>query len=84
MPVIARFYGIVIKMYFSQSEHGAPHFHAVYGEYIGVFDIQTLEMLEGDLPLRARKLVKEWGEHYQQELLRMWNNNDFVRLPGLE
>ena len=29
MPVIARFYGIVIKMYFSQSEHGIPHFHAV-------------------------------------------------------
>lgn len=25
MPVIARFYG-VIKMYFSQSEHGRPHF----------------------------------------------------------
>ena len=33
MPVIARFYGIIIKMYFSQSEHGIPHFHAVYGEF---------------------------------------------------
>ncbi|MEJ5310077.1 MAG: DUF4160 domain-containing protein [Anaerolineae bacterium] len=84
MPVIARFYGIVIKMYFSQSEHGTPHFHAIYGEYVGVFDIQTLEMLEGDLPLRARKLVREWGEHYQQELLRMWTTNEFVQLPGLE
>jgi hypothetical protein len=39
MPVIARFYGIVIKMYFSQSEHGVPHFHAVYGEFNGVFAI---------------------------------------------
>ena len=29
MPVIARFYGIVVKMYFSQSEHGVPHFHAI-------------------------------------------------------
>ena len=37
MPVIARFYGILIKMYFSQSEHGVPHFHAVYGEFNGVF-----------------------------------------------
>ena len=26
MPVIARFYGILIKMYFSQSEHGIPIF----------------------------------------------------------
>jgi hypothetical protein len=29
MPIIARFYGIIIKMYFSYSEHGVPHFHAV-------------------------------------------------------
>ena len=59
MPVITRFYGLVIKMYFSQSEHGIPHFHVVYGEYNAVFDIQTLEMLEGDLPARALRLVKE-------------------------
>jgi len=60
MPVIARFYGILIKMYFSQSEHGIPHFHAIYGEYNAVFAIETLEMLEGDLPSRAQRLVKEW------------------------
>ena len=59
MPVITRFYGILIKMYFS--EHGIPHFHAVYGEYNGVFKIQTLEMIEGDLPLRAQKMVKNWA-----------------------
>jgi hypothetical protein len=84
MPVIARFFGIIIKMYFSQSEHGVPHFHAIYGEYNGVFDIRTLEMLEGDLPGRAQKLVREWGALYQQELLQMWNNNEFKQLPGLE
>ena len=84
MPVIARFYGVIIKMYFSQSEHGVPHFHAIYGEYNAVFDIQTLEMLEGDLPVRAQRLVREWGTQYQQELLRMWNSNEFKRLPGLE
>lgn len=84
MPVIARFYGIAIKMYFSQGEHGIPHFHAIYGEYNAVFNIQTLEMLEGDLPVRAQRLVKEWATQYQQELLRMWNSNEFKRLPGLE
>ena len=84
MPVIARFYGVVIKMYFTQSEHGVPHFHAIYGEYNAVFNIQTLEMLEGDLPLRAQRLVTEWSTQYQQELLRMWNSNEFKRLPGLE
>ena len=84
MPVIARFYGILIKMYFSQSEHGVPHFHAVYGEFVGVFSIETLEMIEGDLPIRSQHLVKEWAAQYQSELLRMWQNNEFKQLPGLE
>lgn len=84
MPVIARFYGIVIKMYFSQSEHGIPHFHAVYGEFNGVFSIENLEMLEGDLPSRAQRLVKEWATLYQSELLHMWQTNKFKQLPGLE
>ena len=57
MPVIARFYGILIKMYFR--EHGVPHFHALYGECNGVFEIESLEMIEGDLPNRAQKMVKE-------------------------
>ncbi|NLD36895.1 MAG: DUF4160 domain-containing protein [Desulfatiglans sp.] len=84
MPVIARFYGILIKMYFSQSEHGIPHFHAVYGEFNGVFNIETLEMIEGDLPLRAQSLVKDWALQYRQELLRMWQTNEYKHLPGLE
>ncbi len=84
MPVIARFYGILIKMYFSQSEHGVPHFHAVYGDFNGVFSIETLDMMEGDLPSRSQKFVKEWAAQYQSELLRMWQNNEFKQLPGLE
>lgn len=84
MPVIARFYGIVIKMYFSQSEHGVPHFHAIYGEFNAVFSIETQEMLEGDLPVRAERLVKEWASQNARELLDMWNRQEFRRLPGLE
>ena len=61
MPVIARFYGIIIKMYFSQSEYGIPHFPAIYGEFDAFFNIETLEMMEGDLPQRAHRLVKEWA-----------------------
>ena len=43
MPVIARFYGIVIKMYFN--DHLSPHFHAIYNEYNGLFHLNSLEML---------------------------------------
>jgi hypothetical protein len=84
MPVIARFYGILIKMYFSQSEHGIPHFHAIYAEHNAVFAIETLEMMEGDLPGRAERLVKEWATQYQGELLEMWKHQEFKQLPGLE
>ncbi len=81
MPVIARFYGIIIKMYFNN--HFPPHFHAAYGEYIGVFDINSIEMIEGDLPPRAIKLVKEWAEKYKNELLEIWDKQEFRRLPDL-
>ena len=82
MPLVSRFYGIVIKLYFR--EHGVPHFHALYGEHNAVFAIDTLEMLEGDLPNRARRLVTEWAQQYQDDLRRMWQTQEFVQLPGLE
>ncbi len=82
MPAIARFYGIVIKMFFS--EHGVPHFHAVYGEFVGVFVISNLEMIEGDLPARAQRLVRDWAEQHQSALQQMWNTKEFVQLPGID
>ena len=83
MPVIARFYGIVIKMYFRESEHNPPHFHCIYGEYVGVIRFDTLEMIEGDLPNKALNLVKEWGEKYRTELIKMWDTQQFLELPSL-
>ena len=82
MPEITRFYGIVIKLFFG--DHPPPHFHAVYGEHVALFDIGTLEMIEGDLPPRARKLVVEWAQTYQAELLKMWETQEFHKLAPLE
>jgi len=62
MPEITRFYGIIIKLFFG--DHPPPHFHAVYGESNAVFNIAMLDMIEGDLPERARKLVVEWASLY--------------------
>lgn len=55
-----------------------------YGEYNAVFAIDSLEMLEGDLPVRARKLVNEWAVQYKRELSEMWSRQEFRQLPGLE
>ena len=83
MPEIARFYGIIIKMYFMQKEHNPPHIHALYGEYMSAIDISTLEVLEGDLPNKALDLVKEWMKEYQDDLLNMWRTQEFKTLPPL-
>ena len=69
-------------MYFR--EHGVPHFHALYGEYNGVFEIESIEMIEGDLPIRAQKMVKEWASRYGDDLLEMWETQNFKKLPGLD
>lgn len=81
MPEIARFYGIVIKLYFG--DHPPPHFHAVYGEYVGLISIESLQMVEGDLPLRAQRLVVEWAKKNQLQLQQMWELQEFHKLPGL-
>jgi hypothetical protein len=40
MPEVSRFFGIVIRMYFN--DHNPPHFHAEYGDYEALIDIDTL------------------------------------------
>jgi hypothetical protein len=82
MPVIARFYGISVKMYFK--EHGIPHFHAIYNEFNGVFNVETLEMIEGDLPGKAKQLILEWAKIHKNELIDMWKTQHYQQLPGLE
>lgn len=83
MPEISRFYGIIIKMFFKPKEHEPSHIHAIYGEYVGIFNLQTIEMIEGDLPKRAQEMVKEWLTIYQKELLNMWNKQNISKLPPL-
>ena len=84
MPVISRFYGMIIKMFFLASEHNPPHIHVVYSEYVGVIDIRTLQMIQGDLPNKALKIVQEWTQIHQEELLKMWETQDIQPLPPID
>lgn len=68
MPIISSFCGIIIKIYYAQNEHNPPHIHAIYGEYMSAINIKTLEVLEGDLPDKALKLVREWINLNQEEI----------------
>lgn len=76
MPEISRFYGVVIKMFFKPKEHEPSHIHALYGEYVGIFDLQTVEMIEGDLPIKAQELVKDWMYLHKEELQKMWSDQN--------
>jgi hypothetical protein len=70
MPTICSFYGILIRMFFN--DHAPPHFHARYGEFEATIDINTLSVMEGELPRRALALVEEWGMIHKEELFENW------------
>ena len=84
MPVLSRFYGIIIRMYFQQAEHNPPHIHALYGEDMAAIDIQTSEVLEGHLPPKALAMVREWVAIHKNDLLHMWETQEFMSLSPLE
>lgn len=83
MPVLSRFYGIVIRMYFIQAEHNPPHIHAIYGEDVAAITIRTGEVLDGHLPPRALTLVREWIELHREDLLSVWDSQDFHSISPL-
>ena len=80
MPELCRFYGIIIRMYFN--DHAPPHFHAFYGEYQVVVDIESLAVLGGHFPPRAQGLVVEWASLRQEELREAWNRAKRLEPPG--
>lgn len=84
MPVICRFYGIVIRMYFLAKEHNPPHIHALYGDDVAAISIETGEVLDGYLPPKALAMVNEWRALHKDDLKNIWATQEFVQLAPLE
>ena len=70
MPQISSFYGIVIMMFYN--DHQPPHFHSRYSENGAQIRISDFTVIEGELPSRAIKLIKEWGQKHKTELEKNW------------
>lgn len=70
MPIISRFYGIRIRMFFDD-RHG-PHFHAIYAEDEAQISILDGTVMSGELPNRALKFVQLWRTQHTAELLENW------------
>lgn len=71
MPELARFFGIIISMYYN--DHPPPHFHVRYRTQKAIIDIETLSLLAGELSPRVRGMVIEWATLHQTELLQNWD-----------
>lgn len=70
MPAISMFYGIVIRMIFD--DHNPPHFHAVYQDFEGSFDLDG-NMINGDIPRKQRNLILAWATLHHDELVANWS-----------
>jgi hypothetical protein len=53
-------------------DHNPPHFHAVYGNFEAIIDIERNELISGYLPPRVLGLVTEWAALNQKELMENW------------
>lgn len=85
MPVISRFFGIVIFMFWR--EHAPAHFHAKYQDDEITVDIET-GRISGHMGPKAVALIHEWRELYKAELLANWKlveqKKPLNRIPPLE
>lgn len=69
MPVICRFFGIVIYIYWR--DHTPAHFHAKYQDQEVVIEIET-GLVKGQLGHRALSLIQEWRALHIEELREDW------------
>lgn len=83
MPELARFYGIIIRMFSEPSgRHHVAHFHAYHGEHIAVFSISPVALIARTIPQRQQRLVEAWAELHDEELLINWQLLQQGRKPS--
>ena len=72
MPIVSQFYGIIISMYFNDTDrHHLPHIHVQYAEYRCSVDFDG-NILSGTIPNKQKKLIVAWIE-LRKELITLWN-----------
>ena len=71
MPILSRFFGITIAMYYQ--DHQPPHVHARYGAYEALVEIDS-GRVEGHMPRRALQMVLEWRTLHLEALQANWQS----------
>jgi hypothetical protein len=85
MPVICRFFGIIIFM--NWDDHSPPHFHAKYQDHEVLIEIQSGNV-NGNMPGRALEMLQEWRRDNFSQLMENWDlaadHKPLKKLPVLE
>lgn len=89
MPIVSQFYGIIIRIYFNDTEkHYLEHIHVQYNEYDAVYSIKNIKLIEGKLPQKQHKLVIAWMEIHKDELSALWkvsqNDGEIFKIDPLK
>lgn len=75
-------------MFFNENEkHHQKHIHVRYNEYEIVYDFDV-NILEGNLPNKQKKLVEAWILLHQEDLQSLWdlmhNKGEIFRIEPLK
>ena len=83
MPEIARFRGIVVRMFVEVGQpHHPAHFHAYYQGDEGIYSIEPVARIVGSLPRREERLVTAWAANHQAELRSNWGRLQLGQVPA--
>lgn len=73
MPTISMFYGLMISLFYEDSDrHHLPHIHVRYQGMRASIAIESGDVLAGQIPPKQLKLVQAWIEIHRDELLANW------------
>ena len=72
MPILSRFKGITVRMFFNDTQqHYKPHVHVEYSGNKAVIGLDG-ELLEGALPRRQYNLILGWLALHEEEIYKAW------------
>ncbi len=77
MPVISKFYGIIVRLMKLSNQRTA--IYANYGEHEVVMDAATLRIISNSAPARVVDMVCEWARQHHSELKNSFETGSTVR-----
>ncbi len=73
MPTISMFYGILVAMFFEDTDrHNLPHIHVRYAGDKASIAIDDGRVLAVSIPSKQLKMVQAWIEIHKDELFADW------------